>query len=147
MTFLEYYNNWVNENVNNLDPTLNELISKFTNEVLQQLFPDIYGGLQGTKLLDLAMKNGLVRAAKFKPFGNDKYSYEGSYHPMYVSSTAKKTLKDIAGHYQMDVKDDFAHYSHKPDTQPVTQPTTQPATQPTTQPTTQPDTQPPVLGL
>ena len=34
MTFLEYFNNWVNENVNNVDPTLNELISKFTNEVL-----------------------------------------------------------------------------------------------------------------
>jgi len=113
------------------------------DEVLQQLFPDIYGGLQGTKLLDLAMKNGLVRAAKFKPFGKDKYSYEGSYHPMYVSSTAKKTLKDTAGHYKMGVKDDFAHYSHKPDTQPATQPTTQPATQPATQP----DTQPPVLGL
>ena len=102
------------------------------DETLQQLFPDIYGGLQGTKLLDLAMKNGLVRAAKFKPFGEDKYSYEGSYHPTYVSSTAKKTLKDTAGHYEMGVKD---------------QPATQPATQPTTQPATQPDTQPPVLGL
>ena len=101
------------------------------DETLQQLFPDIYGGLQGTKLLDLAMKNGLVRAAKFKPFGEDKYSYEGSSHPMYVSSTAKKTLKDVATHYKMGVKDDFAHYSHKPATQPATQS----------------DAQPPVLGL
>ena len=36
MTFLEYFNNWVNENVNNVTPDLEKLISKFTNEVLSQ---------------------------------------------------------------------------------------------------------------
>ena len=86
------------------------------DEVLQQLFPDIYGGLQGTKLLDLAMKNGIMRVAKAGS------KYEGTYHPMYTSSTAKKTLKDIAINYEMGVIDDFAHYSHEPATQPDTQP-------------------------
>jgi len=83
------------------------------DEVLQQLFPDIYGRLQGTKLLDAAMKNGIMRVAKAGS------SYEGTYHPMYTSSTAKKTLKDIATHYQMGVIDDFAHYSHEPAALPV----------------------------
>ena len=99
------------------------------DEVLQQLFPDIYGGLQGTKLLDKAMKNGIMRVAKAGS------KYEGTYHPMYTSSTAKKTLKDIAINYKMGVIDDFASYSHEPVTQPVMQPATQP------------DIQPPVLGL
>jgi len=36
MTFLEYFNNWVNENVNNVNPDLEEIIKRFTNEVLSQ---------------------------------------------------------------------------------------------------------------
>ena len=89
------------------------------DEVLQQLFPDIYGGLQGMKLLDKAMKNGIMRVAKAGS------KYEGTYHPMYTSSTAKKTLKDIAAYYKMGLIDDFASYSHEPDTQPATQSDTQ----------------------
>ena len=71
------------------------------DEALKALFPNIIAGKQGLAALQSAMKHGMIRVAKI---GND---FGLTYHPMYTSNAAKKTAKDIAAFYNMDVKDDF----------------------------------------
>ncbi len=72
------------------------------DEALKALFPEIVQGQSGSRLQMNALKAGLVRMAKL---GSSKYGL--TYHPLYSSSTAKKTAKDIANFYNMGIEDDF----------------------------------------
>ena len=75
------------------------------DEALQQIIPDELKGAIGMKALDIALKLGMMRAAKT---GN---SYEITYHPMYMrGAAAKKTIKDIAAFYGMGIIDGFDFY-------------------------------------
>jgi len=64
---------------------------------LRQLFPHM------TKSLFTAFKAGFIRMVRL---GSNTYGI--SYDPFSTSSVAKKTAKDIAKFYDMDVKDDFS---------------------------------------
>lgn len=63
-------------------------------------YPELFRGMMGSALLDKAVKLGFIRMGKI---GNNY----GLSDTRFTSSTAKKTAKDIALHYQMGVEDDF----------------------------------------
>lgn len=63
-------------------------------------YPELFRGMMGSALLDKAVKLGFIRMGKI---GNNY----GLSDTRFTSSTARKTAKDIALHYQMGVEDDF----------------------------------------
>ena len=73
------------------------------DEALLELFPDAMRGAS-TELSrsGVALKLGLMRVGKYGS------SYEITYNPVYMTGTAaKKTAKDLAIHYKMDIIDSF----------------------------------------
>lgn len=71
------------------------------DEAINALYPSIANGKVGSQLQMNALKAGFIRMAKI----GDTYGL--TYHPMYSSTGAKKTAKDIAEFYNMGVQDDF----------------------------------------
>lgn len=78
------------------------------DEALKTLYPEIaQGEMSGSSNLQMkAFKAGLLRMAKLGSSGD----YGLTYHPLHASSSAKKTAKDIAAFYNMNIKDDFGGY-------------------------------------
>ena len=73
------------------------------DEALLELFPDAMRGASNElSRSGVALKLGLMRVGKYGS------SYEITYNPFYMTGTAaKKTAKDIAIHYKMDIIDSF----------------------------------------
>ena len=73
------------------------------DEALLELFPDAMRGTSSElSRSGVALKLGLMRVGKYGS------SYEITYNPFYMTGTAaKKTAKDIAIHYKMDIIDSF----------------------------------------
>ena len=78
------------------------------DEALKALYPDMVKGelIGGANLQMKAFKAGLLRMAKLGNSGD----YGLTYHPAHATSAAKKTAKDIAAFYNMNLKDDFGGY-------------------------------------
>ena len=73
------------------------------DEALLELFPDAMRGTSSElSRSGVALKLGLMRVGKYGS------SYEITYNPFYMTGTAaKKTAKDLAIHYKMDIIDSF----------------------------------------
>ncbi len=73
------------------------------DEVLIKLYPELFKGLDGYRLLEKALKLGFIRMAKMG--GGTTYGLTTT--PRYTGPVARKTAKDIAQYYQMGIEDDF----------------------------------------
>lgn len=73
------------------------------DEAIKALYPDMGKGVEGSRLQMNALKAGLLRMAKLGY--SDTYGL--TYHPLHVTAKAKKTARDIAEFYNMNVQDDF----------------------------------------